>query len=258
MYVVAIHGLSDDLTANARALADALGITVHEARSLAQVPAGGPAVVGTRPDAPGAEALADQLRGAGFAILVLDTSEADEVGACEVRSFELGSKAFAVATREHESRKLRWDDIDLLVRGIWSARETTRKTVRKRELSLGRAVVTGGLAAHRTKKTEHVSTTTTSDGFVVVYSTSQGPVLLRESGLVYQSLGTAMQPSRAANFAHLCGELRRLAGRSTYDDRLMRTAAQRQILGPTLDTADCLDLAVALVARTRRAMSRAP
>jgi hypothetical protein len=252
MHVVAIYGLSGDVAENARVLAGTLGVTPYEARARVQIQGGGPAVVGTRPDASGAEALADQLRSAGFSVLVCDTGVADEVIAFEARSFELGHHALVAATSDGERREIPWTCIDLLVRGVSSTRETTRKKVKQRQLSLGRAVVTGGLMLHKTKETEQVSTATTFEGFVVGYSTVYGPVALRELGVAYQSLGAAMQPSRTANFLHLVGELRRLAVQATFDDRLMRRAVQQQILGPTLDAEDHLDLAVALMARAHR------
>ncbi len=57
-----------------------------------------------------------------------------------------------------------------------------------------------------------------------------------------------MQQSRALNLQLLLTELRRLAPQARYDDRLMRRAAQAQLLGPGLSPEEHLGIASGLLA----------
>lgn len=50
----------------------------------------------------------------------------------------------------------------------------------------------------------------------------------------------------------LATELRQRCPQAAWDERLMRRAAQQQLLGPTLGADEHLDLAIALVAASAR------
>jgi hypothetical protein len=81
-------------------------------------------------------------------------------------------------------------------------------------------------------------------------------VVFHATGLNYQSLGTALQPSVAANFAQLIERLRQAAPHARYDDRLANRAGRARILGPSLKDRH-LDIAVSLLARVLRPAARA-
>jgi hypothetical protein len=117
---------------------------------------------------------------------------------------------------------------------------------------LGRSLASGGLINTRTVESKRTAKQLDAEEIVFVFGDDDSPAMLRETELVYQSLGAAMQPSRAANFAYLATTLRERCAAATWDERLRRRAAQAQILGHALSPDDDFDLAVALVAHHRR------
>jgi hypothetical protein len=104
-----------------------------------------------------------------------------------------------------------------------------------------------------TKKTRTVEQVTTEDrdDFIQLYCDGRPPVVFHATGLNYQSLGTALQPSVAANFLQLVERLRRGSPQARYDDRLANRAGRARILGPLLKDRH-LDIAVSLLARVLR------
>lgn len=248
MHVVAIDRVTGDLAAAARALADLTGRTPYECRPRVQVPGGGPAVISTHPDAAAANAFAGQVRAAGFHPTVLDAAaEKARLRACSAHGFSLDGDALELADRHGRAVAIPYDTIDRLVRGTAVSQTRHTETTKERSLSVGRAILSGGLVMSRTKSVEHTSTTTSSTGFLAVYAGAE-LVWLAENELDYRSLGSAMQPARAANFLRVVGEIRSRGSAASWDDRLLHVAAQRQVLGPTLDAEHDLEIAVALVA----------
>jgi len=252
MHVVVIDRLGGDAAAKLPALAHALGKTAYECRPIVNVPEGGPVVVACHARVPEAEAMAARLRAADFHAQVLPDTIASPIRAFAARTFALGKAALHVEARDGRSLEIRYDEIEVLVRGSELTRESHTETTTKKKLAVGRAVLSGGLMLTRKEKTKRTTTTTDSQGLIVMFSRSAPPVVLGEKSLLYQSLGPAMQPSRTANFMIVVGELRRRCVHATWDERLMRRAIQQQVLGPTLSADEYFDLAIALVAASVR------
>ncbi len=252
MHAVVVDHLPGDAMASARALAAVLGKTVYDCRPIAQAPGGGPAVVSCHAEPQAAQAVADSVRAAGFDASVVPGATAHGVRALAVRNFSMGPAAMTVEPRQGESIELRYDDVDVLVRGSELTRDTQTQTKTTRKLDVGRAVLTGGLMMTRKHKAKRTTSTTDSEGFLIAYSRSVAPVALLEKSMLYQSLGSAMQPSRMANFSMVVRELRQRSAGATWDERLLRRTAQQQMLGPTLNADDHLDLAIALIAASIR------
>lgn len=250
MHVVAIHSLQKDREGRAGALATALKVTAHEALMRLRAPGSGPLTVAVLADKAQAEGLAGGLRSAGFETAVLTPADmAREAGAWVVRRFGFGADALHVETAEGESLEVPFSDIELIMRGIGIVRSTSTETGKTRSLSIGRAVLTGGMMISKTTRTRREVTDEQRQGFVNVYS-GEGPVLVfRENALSYDSLGEALKPSRAANFAYLVSELRRRCPGGLYDERLLSRAGQAALLGPTLNPEEHLALASALLAK---------
>lgn len=205
-------------------------------------------MISTHPDAAAANAFAARVRAAGFRPLVLDAAaEKARMHAFSAHGFALGGDALELTDRQGRAVEIPYAAIDRLVRGTAVSQQRHTETTKERSLSVGRAILSGGLVMSRTKKVEHTSTTTASTGFLAAYTGAE-IVWLGEDELDYRSLGSAMQPARAANFLHVAGVVRARASAARWDDRLLHVAAQRQVLGPTLDADHHLDLAVALVA----------
>jgi hypothetical protein len=111
------------------------------------------------------------------------------------------------------------------------------------------ALLTGGLKMTKTTEKTLESTTQTREGFFHLYAGEQQTLVFREGGLVYDSLGTALQLTRQANFSYLITELRRRSPGACCDDRLLTRAGQVQLLGPVLSPENHLDIATSLLAK---------
>ncbi len=252
MYVLAIHfapGAAQTLTAP---LAEALGSTVYEARARLSDPEGGPAVVANYGEIQAAWACAGRLRADGFSPILITPEEVESNATrFQVRGFTLGPQGFTAVSRRGETAEIAYREIDFMLRATRLEERTETKTTEQRKFSAGRALLSGGLML--TKKTRKVEQVTTEDRdeFIQLYVAARTPIVFHASGLNYQGLGAALQPSVAANFAQLIERLRQAAPQARYDDRLANRAGRARILGPSLKDRH-LDIAVSLLARVLR------
>lgn len=253
MYVIAIHFASGAGEALAAPLAEALGSTLYEARARLSDPEGGPAVVATYGEIQPAWACAGRLRANAFAPILITPEEVESnASRFQVRTFTLGGQGLTAISRRGETAEISYHEIDFVLRATRLEERTETKTTEQRKFSAGRFLASGGLML--TKKTRVVEQITTEDRdeFIQLYGEGRPPVVFHASGLNYQSLGTALQPSVAANFAELIARLRQAAPHARYDERLANRAGRARILGPLLKDRH-LDIAVSLLARVMRA-----
>lgn len=253
MFAIVLHHMPPVDDTSARALAAALESAPVEARGRLSVPGGGPAIAARRADRVAAEALVARLSAAGFRAFTLDADRVQtDAGRTVVRRFTFDASALEVETRAGDRRRVLYADFRFLARATGISSETTSKTVEGRQFSAGRALVSGGLMLTKAKSTTTSETQETWEGWLLVY-VSEGPALVfRESGTLWDGLGTALQPTRQANFIQLCTLLRARNSTAPFDDRLMRRAGQSQLLGPGLDPESNLDLALAVLVATPR------
>jgi len=251
MHVVAIHSLAQDREKHASALASALGITMYEAISRLRSPGNGPFTVGVFAEQERAMQMEEKLRSAGFSAVVLAEGEITrERSPLIARKFVLSEHELAVVTETGESLSMLFQNIRLILRGIGIVRGSTTETVKNRSVSLGRAVLSGGLILTKTTKTVQEVATEERAAFFNLYAGDNPVIVFRENALLYDSLGTALQPSRALNFTYLIAELRRRCPNAQYDERLLTRPAQVALLGPMLNPEEHLSLATALMAKT--------
>ncbi len=251
MYVVAIHSLAQDRETHAAALASALGITMYEALSRLRSPGNGPFTIGVYAEQERAMQIEEKLRSTGFRAVVLTEAEiATELSPLIVRKFVLSENELAVATETGESLHMTFQNIRLILRGIGIVRGTATETVKNRSVSLGRAVLSGGLMLTKTTKTVQEVATEERVAFFTIYAGGMPVLVFRENCLLFDSLGPALQPSRALNFTYLIAELRRRCPNAQYDERLLTRPAQVALLGPTLNPEEHLCVATALLAKT--------
>ncbi|MBW8875171.1 MAG: hypothetical protein JF614_09420 [Acidobacteria bacterium] len=254
MYVIAIHFAPGAGEALAAPLAEALGCTLYEARARVGDPQGGPAIVAHYGEIEPAWACAGRLRANGIAPLLI-TPEDVESNAVrfQVRGFTLDTlngQTLTVVSRRGETAEVPYRELDLFLRGTRLEERTEVKTTEQRKFSAGRAILSGGLMLTKKTRTVEQVTTEDRDDFVQLYSDGRPPLVFHASGLNYQSLGTALQPSVAANFAQLIARLRQGAPQALYDERLANRAGRARVLGPLKDRH--LDIAVSLLARVLR------
>ena len=123
------------------------------------------------------------------------------------------------------------------------------ETNRERTLSLGNAVLTGGLKVTKTVKTMHEVTKEERERFLTLYAENLPTLAFHETGLVYDSLGPKRGLSRSVNFVQLTAELRRLCTGAQYDERLLSKVGQTSLLGPLLNPDQYVVVATALLAK---------
>jgi len=251
MHIVAIYGLGEDRETRASALISALGITMYEALSRLRSPGSGPFTVGVFADQARAAQTEEKLRSAGFSAVVLTDEEITaERLPLIARKFVLAEHELSVVTEAGQSLHIAYQNVLIILRGIGIVIGTTTETVKTRTLSLGRAVMSSGLMLTKTTKTVQEVATQERAAFFNLYSRDNPVIVFRENALVYDSLGPALQPSRALNFNYLIAELRRLSPDAQYDERLLTRPAQVALLGPTLIPEEHLSEATALLAKT--------
>jgi len=253
MHIVAIYNLPENKEELAETLAAALRATKYEALSRLKAPGKGPLVVGVSAAIMPAEELMARLRGNGFEAAILKEDEIEnEAHRLVVRKFRLGGDALIVESRTEESVAVDYSSIDLIIRGTSIAQTTVTETVKEKKFDPGMALLTSGLKMTKTIKKSTESTAQTREGFFFLYAGDQQTLVFREGGLAYDSLGTAMQHTRQANFSYLLEELRRRSPEAIYDDRLLGRAGQIQLLGPLLSPESHLDIATSLLGKLLR------
>jgi hypothetical protein len=253
MHIVAVHNLPDNRESLAAGLAEVLRITSYEALSRLRVSGKGPFVIAAYAENKPARQVSHKLREVGFETVLLSEEEMASGGEpSEIRTFRLEDSTLKVQSRKEESLGVDYRHINLMIRGMGITSGTGTETMRERKFSLGRAVLTSGLMMTKTTKTTQQNITETRQGFLHVYAQGHAPLVFREGALGYNSLGPKMQPSRAANFDLLIAELRRLCPGAVYDDRLMSKAGQAQLLGPSLNSPEYLDIAISLLSKVLR------
>lgn len=219
MQLVASVGQARDIEVAVSTLVTAAGMTAAEARMrLAPEP---PALLARLPP-DRAAALVEVLGRAGLVALAIDEDVPAESERFKARSFALDDGAARFTDRGGATLTLPWEALRVVLRGLRTARTTTEHTETTRKLSVGRAVLTGGLVMTRkTTSTVHGSHEDTEQ-FILVHADAGERVILAEETLEFSGLGPLLQPARTANMGVLAQELKRRAPRAFHDDRLVR------------------------------------
>ena len=252
MWVLAVRSLDPPEPQRVQAIATALGLTPYEARARAQGPA--PRVVATFGQRPPADGAAEALDAAGLDPIVLGDDQIEsDARRVFVRSFALAPGSVRFVSRDGRSFDVASADFTLLLRGTRIRRDSHVEVTTERRLSVGKAVLTGGLLMTSGKKKETTISTEVREGFLSLYATSTPDLLIGETTVLYEGLGPAMAPTRAANFMRLVAELRTLAAAAVYDERLLTRAGQAQVLGGVLGPEPFLDVATTVLAASLRA-----
>lgn len=219
MKLVATVRQAADVDAAVSALVSVAGMTVAEARMrLAPEP---PALLARLP-ADRAAALVEALGRTGLVALAIDEDVPAESDRFQARSFGFDDGGASFTDRTGATLSLSWDAVRLVLRGLRTARTTTEHTETKRTVSVGRAVLTGGLVMTRKTTSTVRSSQEDSDQFVLVHGDGGERVILAEAMVEFSGLGPLLQPSRTANMGVIAEELKRRAPRAFHDDRLIR------------------------------------
>jgi hypothetical protein len=158
-------------------------------------------------------------------------------------SFRLGDNALL----SEGGDELPYVDLLAIIRAIRAEHSTTTKIIKGRKLSIGAAIVTGGLVS--TKKTEREETkhVEVREQLVYLVRKSGAPTwVVRGQSTSFEGLGAQMAPSQAENFLRVIAELRRRSPDVVYDERLLRFHASSDASDERLDEqVHLLSLAIA-------------
>lgn len=245
LFVVAARSLEGDPEERARALARVLGLTLFETRARVLPPA--PRVVASFAERAAADRLAAALAAEGFDPLVLAGADCDDDTArVTIRGFERRSDAWHFEARDGWTRVVQDDELRLLLKVGTTTTASRTDTATERRFSVGKAVLTGGLAFTKKKTVETTATTTSTEASLHLYAEGHPTLVFHEFDLQFQGLGPALQPTRQANWLRFVQELR--ARTPAFDDRLATRAGQSHVLGAGLTPERHLDVALALLA----------
>lgn len=253
MHILAVDHLGEDRESLSLALAQALGITLYEARARIAGAGMGPIIIASFGDKFDADNRAEQLRAAGISPLLLsqDEIETDETRIA-ARTFLLEDTELVIGTRTGKEVRMAYSGITLIIRGTRITRDTRTETEKSTKFAPGRAILSGGLMLTKSVKVTSQTDTDVRDGFFHLYGATLPPITFPESGVLYDSLGTAMQPTRTANFVRLLRELRQRCTAALFDDRLLSRPGQIRLLGPLFTPEAHLDIAISVLARSLR------
>jgi hypothetical protein len=217
--LVAIVRVPVDPDAAARALADAAGLALAEARMRLAPEA--PALL-ARLDPDRADAVVAALRKAGVAALAIDTRVPSDKDRTVARSLALADAGARFAPRLGDPLDVAWPDVLAVLRGARAARSDVERTEKSRGLSLGTALATGGLKMTRTSTRTVRSSEESIEQVILVYARDGRAATLAETELDFACLGPGMQPSSTANMIALAVALRDRAKGAFHDERLLR------------------------------------
>ena len=250
IFVLALHKVNLPVEVATDAIGRVLGLGAYEARLKANVASPGPVVAATSADEETLEIYAETLSGLGVPAFVVGI--ASGVQPFVARRIAFADGAFVVESRDGGRFEVPFSDVDLCLRGIGMTDFETTHTETSRKLSVGRAVLSGGLLL--TKKVETVRSQTTSkrSGFLLVQLGPDEVVALDEEALQYDGLGDDMKATRSLNFGFVCQRIKAECPDALHDEQLINRARQVQILGPKLSPETHLDLLTTLLTRSLR------
>ena len=240
---MAIQDPGPDLADAVTRLAGTLGIAPYDARR--RLHGHGPHVVASYADAGTADHTADALGRAGFGAVVVPPGYGEDSTVAHAFAFE--ASGLRVTPRSGADVVLAFARIRLLVRGTRIVSETRTEVTKQRSLSIGRAVLSGGLVMTKTTTTERSHQVEERDGFLVACSDDGPDVIFLDAELLYDGLAADRQPTRTANFLRLTTLLREKARIARFDDRLLTRAGQAAVLGGLFEPEANLDTAVAVI-----------
>lgn len=252
MHIVAVHNWRKDESEAAKIIAEAMATVVFESRQ--KISGGGPAVVACYADQSRAASLAALLSQKGVPAMIVDVEAVRNRSPLRsIRRCEFGPQSLLVELMDGAAGEIRYDMIDLMLAAFCnSGSKQVTATETKRKFSLGKTLLAGGVPMTKTVKTEKTVSIEERDEALWLYTQGGALFVLDRAAMSYEGLGDAMQFTRDLNFSYVKSELRRLAPKARYNDRLLKRAALIRLLGPALDPETSYDLAFEILARSLR------
>jgi hypothetical protein len=192
--------------------------------------------------------LVAELEAAGFVAFAVEesavTTDAQRVVA---RNLELAGQGVVAVDGRGQRHTCPASAFGTLLRGVRFVETTEVEKTTQRKLSLGKALITGGLAVTKKVETTSERTISAKEAFLLLQRSDGLPeILLCERRLNYQCLGPDLQPSALGNLIALLARLRAMAPQAALDDRITRPGFLAGLPPLALDP---VDLAIALVTK---------
>jgi hypothetical protein len=221
MHVVALTRWGPPLESELPALAAHLGVLAFDLRQ--RLAGGLPAVFATVGDEAEANTHVEFLRARGHGAILCDMDVVPSPEDQLVPShFELSEAAVRGKLEGSHGFEVPYADIIALVHVASVTSSEATKTTQEKKLSLGRAVVSGGLVM--SKKVDRVEKKVTTEREQMLHMCCRGqaaPYVWKELTLHYEGLGDDLKLATAQNFARLTDQLRARAPHAFYDQRLL-------------------------------------
>jgi len=221
-YAVAVSRWGSPLDVALPRLAKEVGAAPYDLRL--RVSGALPVVVERTADLERARRLLAWLRGEGHGAVACDVGAVpDSDSLPRWRGFELGEEVLALLDPPAAPERVRYAELVAVVRALHVIEEDHHEQTSKRKLSVGRAVLTGGLALTKRVTTESREQREGREEVAYLYvAGNPRPWLLREHQLRYEGLGELRGRTTAEGFHTLLAELAARSPRALHDDRFVR------------------------------------
>ncbi len=225
MFVVAIAALGRPVEEEIATLAAEIGVTPYEAGLILR--GAMPVVVLRTDDKARALALLAQLRSRGHDAVAVDAANVVASDAMTpIRAFRFDAEALVLYGPHMAEVRLAYAELVAILRANHIARAETIEKEKKTVISVGRAVMSGGMVA--TKKVEREKITRSEDREPVVYVFRRDgePCLLRANHARYEGLGAELRATANENVQTFVRLLRTYAPAAVVDERLLAIKAE--------------------------------
>lgn len=194
--------------------------------------------------------LVAELESAGFVAFAAEESAViTDAQRIVARNLELAEDGLVAVDGRGQRCACPAPAIGAILRGFRFVETTEVEKTTQRKLSLGKALITGGLAVTKKVETTSERTTSAKEAFLLLQRSDGLPeIMLCERRLNFQCLGPDLQPSALGNLVALLARLRVLAPRAALDDRLTRPGFLAGLPPTALDP---VDLAIFLATQAR-------
>jgi hypothetical protein len=220
VFVVALASLSRSIDEEIPPLAADLGVTPYEAGLMLRAPM--PIVVLRCEDRSRAQALFTRLHERGHDAVALDATQVPtNEKMTALRTFRFDDDALVSIAHTGAEERLGYGELTAVVRAMHT--KTTEKLEKEKVLniSVGRAVMTGGLLATKTTERQHKARTEERDPVLYLFRRDGTPWILRASHARYDGLGADLRPTTLENVASFMRLLRARAMSAVIDERLL-------------------------------------
>ncbi|HEY8073544.1 MAG TPA: hypothetical protein VIF62_05530 [Labilithrix sp.] len=239
MFVVAIAALGRPVDQEILPLASDIGVTPYEAGLLLR---GAMPIVALRTDDKArAIALLGQLRARGHDAVAVDVANVISSDAMTpIRAFRFDGEALVVLGANAVETPVAYAEIVAILRAMHIARTESVEKEKRNVISIGRAVMTGGVVATKSVERETVKRSEDREPVIYIFRRDGAPCLLRANHARYDGLGPELRATANENVQTFIRVLRAHAPNAALDERLLAVKAadtrQLDILASVLAT----------------------